>query len=105
MEAEIERFAVNQLPGRPLGRRCAKSVTQRRSVAFLPTSLLRETDRADAQVQKEKAGAQARVFFTKVKEELQFIPPIERCFEYWQEKAVFEQDGPGTDSIAAPRPE
>ena len=36
----------------------------------------------------EKAGAQ-RTFFTKVKEELEFIPATMQVLEYWQEKAVF----------------
>jgi len=36
----------------------------------------------------EKVGAQ-RTFFTKVKEELEFIPATMQVLEYWQEKAVF----------------
>lgn len=40
----------------------------------------------------EKAGA-SRTFFTKVKEELEYIPAQLKVLEYWQEKAVFEQDG------------
>ncbi|SFF05317.1 Transposase [Marinobacter sp. DSM 26671] len=41
---------------------------------------------------EEKAGA-SKTFFTKVKEELEFIPAQLKVLEYWQEKAVFEQDG------------
>jgi transposase len=41
---------------------------------------------------KKKAGA-AKIFFTKVKEELDIVPAQARVIEYWQEKAVFEQDG------------
>ncbi len=41
---------------------------------------------------EEKAGA-TKTFFTKVKEELEFIPAQLKVLEYWQEKAVFEQDG------------
>ncbi|EWH01126.1 transposase IS66 [Halomonas sp. BC04] len=41
---------------------------------------------------EEKVGA-SKTFFTKVKEELQFIPAQLKVLEYWQEKAVFEQDG------------
>ena len=39
---------------------------------------------------EEKAGA-VRTFFTKVKEELEFIPAKLQVLEYWQERAVFEQ--------------
>lgn len=54
----------------------------------------------------EKAGAQ-RTFFTKVKEELQFIPAKMNVLEYWQEKAVFvdiNQTPAKETLIAAPRP-
>lgn len=54
----------------------------------------------------EKTGAQ-RTFFTKVKEELQFIPAKMNVLEYWQEKAVFVEANqtPVTETIiAAPRP-
>ena len=54
----------------------------------------------------EKAGAQ-RTFFTKVKEELEFIPAKMTVLEYWQEKAVFVT-GIGESIketlIGAPRP-
>ena len=46
----------------------------------------------------------AKVFFTKVKEELQFIPAQLKVLEIWQEKAVFERDGEEV-IIAANRPE
>jgi len=51
---------------------------------------------------EEKVGA-SKTFFTKVKEELQFIPAQLKVLEYWQEKAVFEQDRQlvrGRDQIA-----
>jgi transposase len=51
---------------------------------------------------EEKVGA-SKVFFTKVKEELQFIPAQLKVLEYWQEKAVFEQDGQER-ILAAQRP-
>ena len=41
---------------------------------------------------EEKEGA-TKTFFTKVKEELEFIPAQVRVLEYWQEKAVFSRDG------------
>lgn len=53
--------------------------------------------------EEDKKGAQS-TFFSKVKEELEFIPAQLNVLEYWQEKAVFTQDN-GTDSIvAAQRP-
>ena len=41
---------------------------------------------------EEKAGA-VKTFFTKVKEELEFIPAQLKVLEYWQEKAVFNDEG------------
>ncbi|MEX2366180.1 MAG: IS66 family transposase [Pseudohongiellaceae bacterium] len=41
---------------------------------------------------EDKAGA-SNVFFSKVKEELHFIPAQLKVLEYWQEKAVFDEDG------------
>jgi transposase len=51
---------------------------------------------------EEKAGA-VKTFFTKVKEELDYIPAQLKVLEYWQEKAVFEQDG-DERIVAAARP-
>ena len=51
---------------------------------------------------EEKAGA-TKTFFTKVKEELEYIPAQLKVLEYWQEKAVFEQDGEER-IVAAARP-
>lgn len=50
----------------------------------------------------EKAGA-TKTFFTKVKEELEFIPAQLNVIEIWQEKAVFESST-GEQVIAAKRP-
>lgn len=50
----------------------------------------------------EKAGA-TRTFFTKVKEELEFIPAQLNVLEYWQEKAVFNHED-GEQMVAAQRP-
>ena len=51
----------------------------------------------------EKAGAN-KTFFSKVKEELDIVPAQARVIEYWQEKAVFEQED-GTQQLAcAARP-
>ena len=63
----------------------------------------------------DKDGA-LRTFFTKIKEELSYIPPQLKVLEYWQEKAVFaaaegqdDERGEGRDAaqeriVAAPRP-
>lgn len=51
---------------------------------------------------EEKAGA-TKTFFTKVKEELEFIPAQLKVLEYWQEKAVFNSDGEDV-IVAAQRP-
>ena len=52
----------------------------------------------------EKAGAQ-RTFFTKGKEELEFIPARLIVLEYWQEKAVFVDADQQTETlIGATRP-
>ncbi len=51
----------------------------------------------------EKAGA-SRTFFSKVKEELEYIPAVMKVLEYWQEKAVFAEDDGSENIIAAGRP-
>lgn len=50
----------------------------------------------------EKAGA-SKTFFTKVKEELEYIPAQLNVIEIWQEKAVFKQDSE-EHLVVAPRP-
>ena len=53
----------------------------------------------------EKAGADT-TFFTKVKEELHYIPAQLKVLEHWQEKAVFtsKESMPEEQMIAAQRP-
>lgn len=51
---------------------------------------------------EEKAGA-SKVFYTKVKEELDIVPAQARVLEYWQEKAVFEDDAGESYIVAAAR--
>jgi transposase len=51
----------------------------------------------------EKAGAQS-TFFTKVKEELEYVPASLKVLEYWQEKAVFAQADSSDTILAAKRP-
>ncbi len=51
----------------------------------------------------EKDGA-LRTFFTKIKEELEFIPAQLNVLEYWQEKAVFPQEDGSDLMVTAQRP-
>ncbi len=51
---------------------------------------------------EEKDGA-TKTFFTKIKEELEFIPAQVKVLEYWQEKAVFNNHGEDV-IVAAQRP-
>ena len=64
-------------------------------------SLLRE--RIELTLSDEQKVGASKVFFTKVKEELQFIPAQLKVLEIWQEKAVFERDGEEV-ILAANRP-
>ena len=64
-------------------------------------SLLRE--RIELTLSDEQKAGASKVFFTKVKEELQFIPAQLKVLEIWQEKAVFERDGEEV-ILAANRP-
>jgi transposase len=52
--------------------------------------------------ESEKAGA-SRTFFTKIKEELEYVPAQLNVLEYWQEKAVFDDAGEQT-IVSAQRP-
>lgn len=51
----------------------------------------------------DKASAE-RTFFTKVKEELHYIPAQLEVHEYWQEKAVFPQKDGSDQVLVAKRP-
>ena len=51
---------------------------------------------------EDKQGA-LKIFFSKVKEELDIIPAQARVLEYWQEKAVFEGDNGEQHVIGAKR--
>ncbi len=52
---------------------------------------------------EQRAGASS-TFFTKVKEELDYIPAVLKVLEYWQEKAVFAEDDGNENIVAARRP-
>ncbi|MBM7457302.1 transposase [Oceanisphaera litoralis] len=89
LEAEIDALR-EQLPEGIEETDTPKPARQRRQRGF-SDKLLRERIELTLSEQ-EKAGATS-TFFTKVKEELHFIPAQLKVLEYWQEKAVFEQEG------------
>lgn len=98
MEANIDSLLAqlpDDLPQTPEPK--AKAHRQRGFSA----SLLRE--RIELTLSDEQKAGASKVFFTKVKEELQFIPAQLKVLEIWQEKAVFERDGEEV-ILAANRP-
>ncbi len=98
LEAELEAL-LEQLPDE-VEVAAPKAAKQRRQRGFSDT-LVRERIELTLS-EEEKAGA-SKVFFTKVKEELQFIPAQLKVLEIWQEKAVFTRDGHEV-ILAAKRP-
>ena len=98
LEAEIDSLR-DQLPDVEEAQN-SRASRQRRQRGF-SASLSRERIELPLS-EEEKAGA-SKSFFTKVKEELLYIPPQLKVLEYWQEKAVFEQDGEER-MVAAQRP-
>lgn len=102
-EAELETkidVLRDQLPEGIEEADAPKAPRQRRQRGFSDT-LLRE--RIELVLSDEDKAGASKTFFTKVKEELQFIPAQLKVLEYWQEKAVFEHDGEER-IVAAPRP-
>lgn len=89
LEAEIDELR-DQLPDDVEEEDAPRTSRKRRQRGF-SDKLLRERIELTLS-DEEKAGA-TKTFFTKVKEELEFIPAQLKVLEYWQEKAVFEQDG------------
>ena len=75
-----------------------KPKTRQRGFAASLKRIRRELCLSEA----EKAGA-SKTFFTKVKEELEYIPAQLNVIEIWQEKAVFKQDSE-EHLVVAPRP-
>lgn len=99
LEAEIEALR-DQLP-EDLQEAGAPHTTRKRRERGFSASLSRERIEL-ALSDDEKAGA-SKTFFTKVKEELLFIPAQLKVLEYWQEKAVFGENGEER-MVAAQRP-
>ena len=100
-EAELEVTLSDleeQLDDADLG----KPRTQRTRQRGFPADLKRV--RIELPLSPEEKEGASRTFFTKVKEELEFIPARLQVLEYWQEKAVFTAED-GSDRVAAaPRP-
>jgi transposase len=100
-ELEVEIDALrDQLPDDVAEEKAPPASRKRRQRGFSDT-LLRE--RIELTLSDEEKVGASKTFFTKVKEELQFIPAQLKVLEYWQEKAVFEQDGEER-ILAATRP-
>ena len=99
LEADIAALCA-ELPDELVADIEPKPARSRRQRGF-SASLVRERIELTLS-ESEKAGA-TKVFFTKVKEELQYIPAQLKVLEYWQEKAVFPQDEQDL-IIAAKRP-
>jgi len=99
LEAEIDALR-DQLPDDVEEEDTPKSTTRKRQRGF-SEALVRE--RVELCLSDEEKAGASRTFFTKVKEELEFIPAQLKVLEYWQEKAVFEQESE-EHIIAAPRP-
>jgi transposase len=100
-ELEVEIDALrDQLPDDVAEEEAPPASRKRRQRGFSET-LLRE--RIELTLSDEEKVGASKTFFTKVKEELQFIPAQLKVLEYWQEKAVFEQDGEER-ILAATRP-
>ena len=99
LEAEIDALR-DQLPDDVKEEGAPPASRKRRQRGFSGT-LLRE--RIELTLSDEEKVGASKTFFTKVKEELQFIPAQLKVLEYWQEKAVFEQDGEER-ILAATRP-
>ena len=98
LEAEIDAL-LDQLPDDVEPMEPARR--QRRRQRGFSDTLVRERIELVLS-EKEKAGA-SKTFFTKVKEELHYIPAQLKVLEYWQEKAVFVQDD-HERIVAAARP-
>lgn len=97
LEVAIEALSA-QLPEEEPTPSSPKKTTRQRGFS---DNLLRE--RVELCLSDEEKAGASRTFFSKVKEELAYIPAQMKVIEYWQEKAVFERDG-NEVIVAAQRP-
>lgn len=100
LESAIDDL-IDEIPEDSLSQELAQTKKSRQRQRGFSVSLNR-VRREICLSDDEKAGA-AKTFFTKVKEELEFIPAQLNVIEIWQEKAVFESST-GEQVIAAKRP-
>ena len=103
-EAELESAIddlIDEIPEDSLSQELAQTKQSRQRQRGFSASLNR-IRREICLSDDEKAGA-TKTFFTKVKEELEFIPAQLNVIEIWQEKAVFESSS-SEQVIAAKRP-
>ncbi len=100
LESAIDDL-IDEIPEDSLSQELAQTKQSRQRQRGFSVSLNR-VRREISLIDDEKAGA-AKTFFTKVKEELEFIPAQLNVIEIWQEKAVFESLT-GEQIIAAKRP-
>jgi transposase len=105
LEAQLDELfeALPEAPDENTELTQARKVRQTRQRGF-SANLVRE--RIEHRLTElEKAGAD-RTFFTKVKEELHYIPAQLKVLEHWQEKAVFSSKNNASEEqmIAAQRP-
>ncbi|QKS24044.1 IS66 family transposase [Vreelandella titanicae] len=101
LEAEIDALR-DQLPDDvEADVQDAPRVSRQRRQRGFSDDLVRE--RIELTLSEEQKAGATQTFFTKVKEELQFIPAQLKVLEYWQEKAVFSLEG-NDHILAAQRP-
>lgn len=99
-ELEVQVDALREQLPEGVEEEAPRPLSKRRQRGF-SDQLLRE--RIELTLSEEEKIGASKTFFTKVKEELQFIPAQLKVLEYWQEKAVFEHDG-AERIVAAQRP-
>src|SRR5699024_5073025 len=105
LEAQLDELfeSLPELPDEGEGIAQQRKERQTRKRGF-SASLVRE--RIEHKLTElEKAGA-SKTFFTKVKEELHYIPAQLKVLEHWQEKAVFPSENNASEEqiVAAQRP-
>ncbi|WP_156294596.1 IS66 family transposase [Serratia oryzae] len=98
MEVALEALEVQLPEDVPETPSSSKKATRQRGFS---DSLLRE--RVELCLSDEEKAGASSTFFSKVKEELAYIPAQMKVIEYWQEKAVFEREG-NEVIVAASRP-
>lgn len=102
LEAEIEALS-DQLPDEAEDKEQGQAPRKRRQRRRGFSDQLKR-ERVELRLSEAEKDGASQVFFTKVKEELHFIPAQLKVIEYWQEKAVFDHGDEQQCIVAAPRP-